>query len=213
MDLMDLGPSRPRTVALLAGGAVLLLAALRWALSPRPAETDPFAGGLERGASWLLVSAAVWLCLVAATLLVEAWCGGRPSATRWCPAPTTLRRLVAISSGAALSVGLAAPVLATPQDGTAATQSSIDGLRLPEVPLTHNTPTTGMAGPSPDAVHHRVVRGDTLWAIAQGQDPEATAAQVAILVDRIHAQNREVIGADPDRLVPGQTLLVPRGRR
>ena len=55
-----------------------------------------------------------------------------------------------------------------------------------------------------------VRRGDTLWSIAARHlGPTATAAQVAREWPRWHAANRHVIGADPDRLVPGQLLEPP----
>ena len=55
-----------------------------------------------------------------------------------------------------------------------------------------------------------VRRGDTLWSIAARHlGPTASAAQIAREWPRWHAANRHVIGADPDRLVPGQLLEPP----
>ena len=55
-----------------------------------------------------------------------------------------------------------------------------------------------------------VLRGDTLWDLASrslGGDP--TDAQVLAETLRWHAANRDVIGDDPDLLLPGQTLVRP----
>ncbi|MDQ4058252.1 MAG: LysM peptidoglycan-binding domain-containing protein [Actinomycetota bacterium] len=55
-----------------------------------------------------------------------------------------------------------------------------------------------------------VKRGDSLWAIAA----EVLATDDSVRIDRywrqIFAANRSVIGADPDRLLPGQVLELPR---
>ncbi|MGF0117700.1 LysM peptidoglycan-binding domain-containing protein [Promicromonospora sp. Marseille-Q5078] len=55
-----------------------------------------------------------------------------------------------------------------------------------------------------------VLRGDTLWAIATdalGGTP--TDADVLREVTRWHDANRDVIGADPDHILPGQILRAP----
>lgn len=55
-----------------------------------------------------------------------------------------------------------------------------------------------------------VRRGDTLWSIAASHlGRAATPAQVARAWPEWHRANREVIGADPDRLRPGQRLVPP----
>ncbi|MGH2828340.1 MAG: LysM peptidoglycan-binding domain-containing protein [Actinomycetota bacterium] len=55
-----------------------------------------------------------------------------------------------------------------------------------------------------------VKRGDCLWAIAA----EVLATDDPARIDRywkqIFAANRSLIGADPDRLLPGQVLKLPR---
>jgi nucleoid-associated protein YgaU len=57
-----------------------------------------------------------------------------------------------------------------------------------------------------------VRRGDTLWDIAARQlGPDASAADVAAEWPRWHRANREVIGSDPDLLLPGQRLVPPAG--
>ncbi|MFB7800723.1 LysM peptidoglycan-binding domain-containing protein [Isoptericola sp. NPDC056134] len=57
----------------------------------------------------------------------------------------------------------------------------------------------------------RVVhRGDTLWDIAaQALGGSPTDAEILREVTRWHTENRHVIGADPDHLLPGQILRAP----
>jgi hypothetical protein len=71
---------------------------------------------------------------------------------------------------------------------------------------------SGAAHPQHTVTDDVVVRrGDTLWAIAARHlGPGATAAEVAEAWPRWHEANRDVIGTDPDRLLPGQVLTPPR---
>ncbi|WP_202619295.1 LysM peptidoglycan-binding domain-containing protein [Ornithinimicrobium cavernae] len=69
-----------------------------------------------------------------------------------------------------------------------------------------NLVSRGTAEPDAVVVH----KGDTLWDItAHHLGPEADAAQIAQEWPRWHAANRDVIGADPDLLLPGMRLLPP----
>jgi hypothetical protein len=73
-------------------------------------------------------------------------------------------------------------------------------------------PSTGGAKPEPEeparptpppAKTYTVVRGDTLWGIAQkllGSGSRYT---------EIHAVNRDVIGSNPNLIYPGQVLTIP----
>ena len=56
--------------------------------------------------------------------------------------------------------------------------------------------------------------GDSLWTIAAAHltPPHPPAARIAAAWPRWFAANRAVIGADPDHLVPGEVLAVPRPR-
>jgi hypothetical protein len=55
-----------------------------------------------------------------------------------------------------------------------------------------------------------VLRGDTLWSIAARHlGPGATAAEITAEWHRWLAANRDVIGADPNLILPGQELLPP----
>ena len=67
------------------------------------------------------------------------------------------------------------------------------------------------AGPAtgPDGLHV-VLRGDTLWDIAAAHLPaDATDPQIAEACDRWYQANRDLIGPDPDLILPGQVLSPP----
>ena len=56
-----------------------------------------------------------------------------------------------------------------------------------------------------------VRRGDSLWDLAARHfGPNASAADIAAEWPRWYAANREVIGPDPDLLLPGERLVPPR---
>lgn len=58
-----------------------------------------------------------------------------------------------------------------------------------------------------------VRRGDTLWDLAARTLPvTATDAEIATEWPRWYAANTDVVGPDPDLLVPGQRLRVPAGQ-
>ncbi|MDT0213598.1 LysM peptidoglycan-binding domain-containing protein [Rothia sp. ARF10] len=62
----------------------------------------------------------------------------------------------------------------------------------------------------PDADEVVVRRGDTLWSIAAAHlGADAEDAEVARAWPRWFEANRDVIGDDPDRILPGQVLRVP----
>jgi nucleoid-associated protein YgaU len=68
----------------------------------------------------------------------------------------------------------------------------------------------GRGGPSDGEVV--VHRGDSLWAIAARHlGPGATDGQIATEWPRWYAENRAVIGPDPDLIQPGQRLRPPAG--
>jgi nucleoid-associated protein YgaU len=85
----------------------------------------------------------------------------------------------------------------------------VDGLRLPDRPM-----TSGAVKPAarPSVV---VVRsGDTLWAVAHDRlGRDADDAAIAHEVDRWHDANSKVIGPDPDLIHPGQRLATPSKER
>lgn len=55
-----------------------------------------------------------------------------------------------------------------------------------------------------------VKRGDTLWDIAEARLPDgASAAEITQEWHRWYEENRDVIGDDPDLILPGQILKAP----
>ena len=55
-----------------------------------------------------------------------------------------------------------------------------------------------------------VTRGDTLWDIAKDRLPDdASAADITAEWHRWYDANRDVIGDDPDLILPGQVLRPP----
>lgn len=60
------------------------------------------------------------------------------------------------------------------------------------------------------AGQHVVVRGDTLWDIAAANLPDgASNADIARETQRWYQANRQVIGENPDLILPGQILQAP----
>lgn len=65
---------------------------------------------------------------------------------------------------------------------------------------------------APERTDARVVvrRGDTLWDLAAAHlPPGASDTEIATEWQRWYATNREVVGPDPDLILPGQVLTVP----
>ena len=54
-----------------------------------------------------------------------------------------------------------------------------------------------------------VQRGDSLWRITAAHLPGASNTEIAAAWPRWYEANREVIGADPDLIHPGQVLRLP----
>ena len=55
-----------------------------------------------------------------------------------------------------------------------------------------------------------VEQGDTLWALAADTLPaSATTADIDRRWRQIHRSNHDVVGEDPDLIVPGQSLRLP----
>lgn len=106
-------------------------------------------------------------------------------------------------------VGTAAP---GPAPAAATAESSDAGAAHAVVP--GGTPlvdpgATHIGGPGGSRV---VVAGDSLWSIAAAHlGADATDADVARAWPAWHAANRDVVGADPHHIEPGQVLVAPEG--
>jgi nucleoid-associated protein YgaU len=122
---------------------------------------------------------------------------GRPPSSAPAPAATPPSVVAAAVRSATLGAVLGRPRAPSPPSGPAGTPSG--------------APSDPLPGPSPDRAIHVVVRGDTLWDIAERNLPRGarTASRTAEYWPLLHAENRRVIGADPDRLLPGMRLAIP----
>lgn len=176
----------------------------------------PFAGALTDLARIALGASILWLTLATAAATVEA-VGVR---SRWSfrlGCPSWIRGIVIAVVGA---VGLSsAPATAEPLTPPAVTDS-VDGvvsgpigLPLPER-LPPSSPAAGQEATRADRpagpLAVTVRPGDSLWSLVrQRLPPDRTNADVAQMVRRVHRANRAVIGADPDRIIPGQVLRWP----
>ena len=202
--------------------ARLGLAALVVAVLSAPSPADCLSAVLQPGAVptadavvgalGLLVHAlAAWLLAVAALTL-----GSRAPARlgRACRAllprcaPAGLRRAVAVALGTGLLLAGSAPLAqAAPRPAAAAPSFDWPGLAPPPEP---SRPRARPAA-APEAV--RVRPGDTLWELAARSLPRpATDADRAAEWPRWWAANRDVVGDDPDLLLPGQRLVAPPSR-
>ena len=205
-------------IALLAGVLTVVLMAIAPSLASALARVDtPASDGVElqelvvAAAYLLVVVAAVMLALGGvATALPAAGLGSDSRVLARCVrlAPMTIRRLVLVGCGTALTLpmgsGFAQATIAghDPMSSSVRTDADLSGLALPDLPT----------GPR----HAPVVRvraGDSLWSIAaELLGPEATSAQIARRVDSLHQSNRHQIGADPDLILPGTELTLRRNR-
>jgi len=86
----------------------------------------------------------------------------------------------------------------------------------PSAPRVRKQADPALLGVRPSGTHRTgadevvVHRGDTLWSIAAAHlDPGAEDAEVARAWPRWFEANRDVIGDDPDLVLPGQVLRVP----
>jgi hypothetical protein len=151
--------------------------------------------------------------------------------------PRLLLRLVAGSAGLGVLVAPVAAVAHPPPPRPAPTSASapalpgpiwpsnaspptVAGPRWPTQQVAHPPParprpaapdpTTEHAPPSRPADTVRVRTGDSLWLLAaQRLGPRADDARIAAEWPRWYAANRDVVGPDPDHIVPGQVLHAP----
>jgi nucleoid-associated protein YgaU len=145
--------------------------------------------------------------------------------------PAGARRSAALVLG--LSLGVAGPVLATSSVLMATPAAAAPATSVGDVPDWPAAPDEQPAAPDwpapaahpstpvPDwptdehpAGAHVIVRGDCLWHIAAHRLAERTTgaptdAEIATEVHAWWAANTDVIGPDPDLLLPGQVLRPP----
>ncbi|MDN4471695.1 LysM peptidoglycan-binding domain-containing protein [Demequina zhanjiangensis] len=205
-----------------------------WAAAPG-AGVDAILAPAIVGAGALVCG---YLALSAMVMVAAALSGSIPGWAA-AAAPSAWRRIVATAAGIGLSAGLAAPALAAdiapgwsvavvtagvdaspgwsaasyarPAGATDAVPGWIDGPRAAEhdeAPQrgahTHDDAGSGTARPT------RVVEaGDSLWAITADLLGEKETARIAAAWPLLYEANRDVIGADPSLIRPGQILEIP----
>ncbi len=155
----------------------------------------------------VLALALVWLWVVTTTTVAGLVTG------RHRLGGSATRRLVLVACGVAVVAGTSVPALATGGDDP----ELLVGLTLPEravAPARHATPhqqhrheSPTELGPRPRPDAYVVRPGDSLWSIARSFPVPSTS------VDRrwraIWNANRDVVGDDPDLIIPGQALRLP----
>lgn len=220
--------------ALVGGGLTVAARALAW-LTPGPAELTatlrhPQEAAVSAGIDALALAAATaacWLALVwlmlalaaSAAAVLPGRCGQLADRVVAVTVPATARRLLAVALGLTVATAAsAAPAMAgvLPQQRPAASTLDLDWPVASEPSA--RTPTQATRKPSAagadDGTSERrevvVLRGDSLWTIAQRHlPPGATDAQIAADWPRWYSANRSVVGADPNLLLPGQRLVPP----
>ncbi len=236
-DSPTAGPGRCLGVA---GGASAGLALVAAVLLPelaaaRAALVNPASPSFDQLLVWLCAAtgllAAAWLW--AATCLVSlAAVRGRDTGV--VGVPMALRRLVLAGCGVALAGTVLGTVSATaagpggtdPGAVRAERPSAGRAGQLSGLPLPDRATGAGLRGTAPGVhpwrprtsggahFHDEVVRvrpGDTLWALAVRHLPAgADDARITACWQHIHELNRDVIGADPDLILPDQWLRLPR---
>ena len=168
-------------------------------------------------ATTLLPLAVVAGGMLAATVLVSVaeaitvrLAGASPWS--WSPAPRALRRVAFAAFGLSLVVVVPGAAHATPghepRPGRtcAARCSSLDGLRLPDLPVPLLDERAGTAARSSIVVR----RGDCLWSLAADLiGPGVDASAVAAAAHALYRGNRQQIGPDPNLIFPGTHLTLP----
>lgn len=176
------------------------------------------AAGLSAWVAWAW--GAVGLVLTAASAL-PGLTGAAARTVLSVVLPATARRSAAVALG--LGLGVAGPVLGTTSVLVAAPASAAVPVTsvgdVPDWPA--GLPATHPASPVPDwptgeppAGAHVVVRGDCLWHVVAARLAERQGAPPsdAVVAAEVHAwwvANADVIGPDPDLLLPGQVLRPP----
>ena len=176
---------------------------------------------------------ALGLVLTAAST-VPGWAGQVAAVLLRGVLPAGARRAAAVAIGVGLSaVGpTVLPAVLAPSTSVAGASQAVAGavqLDWPQAPtpVPHQdrpAPTAGpdrpvpaadLDWPAPAAGEHVVVRGDCLWDIAAAWLADAqpgapvSGAEIARATHAWWQANAQVIGADPDRLLPGQVLRQP----
>ena len=187
------------TVAGIAAVTAPLLADSRPLLGPGADFTDL----LVAGCAAATLVAAGWLWVITTEVVVRVLVAGSAVAVR---RPGPLRLVLLATCGVVAITTAAGP--ASADDRQPVTPPSLSGLPLPD------RATSGVHAPDradtlPGA-QVRVRPGDSLWAIAERRlGPRATVLDLVDYWHRTYDRNAQVIGPDPDLILPGQLLDLP----
>lgn len=172
--------------------------------------------------SLVLEMCCAWLWLTSSVAILMAARGWPLHRMRACP--MFVRQAVLLACGVAVIGSAVSPAHAAPPDtdpahaGQAVIGQTLDGLPLPERAVQRAAHWAAMSRTpqarivpalrrSPTSNRVEVRAGDTLWSIAART--LAYDASVGTINDRRHelyALNRNVIGPNPDLILPGQEL-------
>lgn len=205
-----------RASLVLATAALLPVTLGPWAMEPllrllaahRAGDQPQFEALLLAGSGVAVLGCACWFGLAVATAVLDALTDRFPAPARRL-SPPAVRRLVLLACGAAVgSAGVAVPAGAdTAEAGPAPVGTVLTGLPLPD----RTAGALRTDGREPATADYVVQPGDSLWRIAArllmpgGADPDVAAAARAL-----YRANRPTLGPDPDLLLPGQHLRLPR---
>lgn len=165
---------------------------IAWIAAPSLVGGPGFTDLLVSGCAAVTLVAAGWLWAITTDVAIGLLKGTGCAVRR--PGPV---RLLLLAACGVVVLG-ATTTAASADDHRPVTPDSLSGLPLPDR-------ATGAAAPPP--AHHvapvRVRPGDSLWAIAE------TRLGAGKHWRRIYARNIEVVGPDPDLILPGQLLELP----
>lgn len=190
----------------LSAAAVALLAPDASRLLDDLAGTS-FPDAALAAASLVVLGIAAWSLLVVAAVVL-----GASSRLVAAITPVALRRALLAGAAGALAI---APAHAEQQSAPGAGQHSVAGLSLPDRPEAPSSRSVSRAVPADSSAADlvRVRPGDTLWAIARRHlPPAASTDDIVSAAAAWHQANREVIGDDPDLIVPAQLLAPPSAK-
>lgn len=214
------GPADPATVLAWSATAGCAAVALWLALTVTvavAATLHPRAGALTRVAAKLapatvrqvvamLLGAAVATTAVAATAAAAPAVAASTGATTGPVAPVTTPGPTTAPGGTAPG-GTASGAAALLDPGWVPGPPPRAAVTPPGGTLLVPAPRVSTAAETDTVV---VRRGDTLWDLAaRALPPTATDGEIAVEWPRWYRANREVVGEDPDLLLPGQRLVVP----
>jgi nucleoid-associated protein YgaU len=222
----------PMSVARLTATSAVMaaVAAVLGALAPAPADLLATVGAGQRtvdaaGPDALVVAAAAllgWLVwawgalglLLTAVSGVPGLVGDISRLVLRCLLPAGARRAAVIALG--LGLGVAGPVAAVPVLAVPVASAAPSAAAVPDWPAAgpESSPLPTAVPDWPAPTGRVVVRGDCLWDLAASwlrdrNHVEPSTGEIASAVAAWWAANADVIGTDPDLLLPGQVLVPP----